>query len=140
MLGTKITVLASNAATHGYEITLQEGEEGSWPPPHSHDWDESFYVLRGNVEISFEDESMKTNRSGAALVRSCIFRPTPGSLRFHARSGQTRSVDEMIFSFTHTQPMPSHAVQFNRFCLPCRATTDKTLFVKPHPAGVVWMS
>ena len=24
---------------------------GGGPPPHSHDWDESFYVLRGEVEI-----------------------------------------------------------------------------------------
>lgn len=51
VLGVRITVLAANTATNGYEITLQEGEEGAGPPPHSHDWDESFYVLRGEVEI-----------------------------------------------------------------------------------------
>jgi quercetin dioxygenase-like cupin family protein len=51
VLGVQITVLAANTATGGYEITLQEGEEGAGPPPHSHDWDESFYVLRGQVEI-----------------------------------------------------------------------------------------
>jgi quercetin dioxygenase-like cupin family protein len=51
VLGVSITVLASNTATHGYEITLQEGDEGAGPPPHRHDWDESFYVLRGAVEI-----------------------------------------------------------------------------------------
>jgi quercetin dioxygenase-like cupin family protein len=45
VLGVRITVLAANTATQGYEITLQEGEEGAGPPPHSHDWDESFYVL-----------------------------------------------------------------------------------------------
>lgn len=45
VLGTKVTVLASNAATQGYEITLQQGDEGMGPPLHSHDWDESFYVL-----------------------------------------------------------------------------------------------
>ena len=52
VLGVRITVLASNSATEGYEITLQEGDEGAGPPPHSHDWDESFYVLRGEVEIN----------------------------------------------------------------------------------------
>ena len=51
VLGTRITVLAPNTRTHGYEITLQEGPEGSGPPPHSHDWDESFYVTRGGVEF-----------------------------------------------------------------------------------------
>lgn len=52
VVGEKITVLASREATHGYEIFLQEGPEGSGPPPHSHDWDESFYVIKGSVEIS----------------------------------------------------------------------------------------
>jgi quercetin dioxygenase-like cupin family protein len=51
VLGVSVTVLAANAATHGYEITLQEGGQGAGPPPHRHAWDESFYVLRGSVEI-----------------------------------------------------------------------------------------
>ena len=52
VLGCKVTVLASNAATQGYEITLAQGEEGMGPPLHSHNWDESFYVLKGKVEFS----------------------------------------------------------------------------------------
>src|SRR4030095_6690586 len=54
VLGTKVTVLASNAATQAYELTLQRGDEGRGPPPHSHDWDESFFVLKGKVEFSCE--------------------------------------------------------------------------------------
>ena len=52
VLGTKVTVLASNAATQAYEITLQQGDEGTGPPPHSHNWDASFYVLKGKVEFT----------------------------------------------------------------------------------------
>jgi quercetin dioxygenase-like cupin family protein len=52
VLGTKVTVLASNAATRAYEITLQQGDEGTGPPPHSHNWDESFYVLKGKIEFT----------------------------------------------------------------------------------------
>lgn len=52
VVGTKVTVLASNAATQAYEITLQQGDEGTGPPPHSHNWDESFYVLKGTVEFT----------------------------------------------------------------------------------------
>jgi len=59
VLGVRITVLAANTATEGYEITLQEGDEGAGPPPHSHDWDESFYVLRGEVEVDCEGELSK---------------------------------------------------------------------------------
>ena len=52
VIGTKVTVLASNVATQAYEITLQEGDEGMGPPPHSHNWDESFYVTRGKIEFT----------------------------------------------------------------------------------------
>jgi quercetin dioxygenase-like cupin family protein len=52
VLGTKVTVLASRAATNAYEITRQQGDEGTGPPPHSHGWDESFYVLEGQVEFT----------------------------------------------------------------------------------------
>jgi len=52
VLGVKVTVLASNAATQSYEICLQQGDEGTGPPLHSHNWDESFYVLKGQVEFS----------------------------------------------------------------------------------------
>lgn len=51
VLGTQVTVLASNAATQSYGITLQQGDEGSGPPPHSHPWDESFFVLKGVIEF-----------------------------------------------------------------------------------------
>ena len=37
VVGERITVPASNASTQGYEIFLQQGEEGTGPPPHSHD-------------------------------------------------------------------------------------------------------
>ena len=66
VLGVRITVLAANTATNGYEITLQEGEEGAGPPPHSHDWDESFYVLRGGVEINCEGK-LATLQAGSLV-------------------------------------------------------------------------
>ena len=51
VVGTEVTVLASNSATQSYGITLQRGDEGTGPPPHSHDWDEAFYVLKGEVNF-----------------------------------------------------------------------------------------
>ena len=56
IVGEGITILASKNTTHGYEIFLQEGPEGSGPPPHSHDWDESFYVIKGNIEFGYDKE------------------------------------------------------------------------------------
>jgi quercetin dioxygenase-like cupin family protein len=51
VVGTQVTVLAANAATQSYGITLQQGDEGTGPPPHGHDWDEAFYVLRGEIHF-----------------------------------------------------------------------------------------
>lgn len=52
VLGARVTVLASNTATEAYEITRCQGEQGVGPPPHSHHWDESFYVISGEVEFT----------------------------------------------------------------------------------------
>jgi quercetin dioxygenase-like cupin family protein len=52
VLGVQITLLASNTATQSYEITLQKGAQGMGPPPHKHDWDESFFVLTGTIEFT----------------------------------------------------------------------------------------
>ena len=61
VVGTQVTVLASNAATQSYGITLQQGEEGTGPPPHSHDWDEAFYVLRGAVHFLCDEKAYTCN-------------------------------------------------------------------------------
>ena len=58
VVGEQITVLVSKGATHGYEIFLQEGPEGSGPPPHKHQWHESFYVVKGNIEFGIGDDTM----------------------------------------------------------------------------------
>jgi quercetin dioxygenase-like cupin family protein len=58
IVGEEVTVLASGDATQGYEIFLQHGPEGSGPPPHSHPWDESFYVIKGQVDFGYDKESM----------------------------------------------------------------------------------
>jgi quercetin dioxygenase-like cupin family protein len=66
IVGEHVTVLASGEATDGYEIFLQRGPEGSGPPPHSHPWDESFFVTKGQVDFGFGAES--TTASPGTLV------------------------------------------------------------------------
>jgi len=58
IVGEQITVLASGARTGGYELFLQRGPEGSGPPPHAHPWDESFYVVKGDIEFGIADKAM----------------------------------------------------------------------------------
>ena len=57
VVGTQVTVLASNEATRSYGLTLQQGDEGTGPPPHSHDWDEAFYVLSGEVRFQCDGDA-----------------------------------------------------------------------------------
>lgn len=67
VVGEHITVLASGAATGGYEIFLQAGPEGSGPVPHAHPWDESFYVTNGEVDFSIGDEATVVARPGTLV-------------------------------------------------------------------------
>jgi quercetin dioxygenase-like cupin family protein len=52
VIGTQVTVLASADEIRDHQITVQTGDEGTGPPPHSHDWDESFYVTKGQIEFT----------------------------------------------------------------------------------------
>src|SRR5689334_22358547 len=58
IVGEHCTVLASGAATGSYEIFLQQGPEGSGPPPHHHPWDEAFFVTVGQIEFGIGTETM----------------------------------------------------------------------------------
>lgn len=58
IVGEKLTILADGEQTGSYEIFLQRGPEGSGPPPHNHPWDESFYVVSGEIDFGIGDESM----------------------------------------------------------------------------------
>lgn len=54
VLGIDITVLAAKQVTQGQEFTFQRGVKGMGPPPHSHGWDEAFFVLKGSIEFMCE--------------------------------------------------------------------------------------
>ena len=57
VVGEEITILAPGAATGSYEIFHQAGPAGSGPPPHSHPWDEAFYVINGEVVFGVGDDT-----------------------------------------------------------------------------------
>ena len=66
IVGEHVTVLASGRVTGGYELFLQRGPEGSGPPPHSHTWDESFFVIKGEIDFGIGAES--TTAKAGTLV------------------------------------------------------------------------
>lgn len=88
VVGEKITVLASNADTQGYEIFLQRGDEGTGPPSHTHDWDESFFIIRGNVEVSWGEKAITATPGTLVHVPA----GTVHAFRFAAGGGEMISV------------------------------------------------
>lgn len=66
VIGVKVTVLVSDKDSTTQQLTLQSGDEGAGPPPHSHDWDESFYVTKG--EVCFTCGGQSTTCSAGTLV------------------------------------------------------------------------
>jgi mannose-6-phosphate isomerase-like protein (cupin superfamily) len=57
ILGERIAVAASAADTGGLELFHQQGEAGMGPPPHSHPWDETFFVVSGEIEVGMDGKS-----------------------------------------------------------------------------------
>lgn len=57
VLGTQVTVLVSAGNSNDQRITVQTGSEGTGPPPHSHGWDESFYVSKGQIQFTCAGET-----------------------------------------------------------------------------------
>lgn len=57
VIGVEVAVLASGTENHNHHITLQSGPEGAGPPPHSHNWDESFYIIKGQVNFQCGGET-----------------------------------------------------------------------------------
>jgi quercetin dioxygenase-like cupin family protein len=88
IVGEQLTVLASREATDGYEIFLQDGPSGSGPPPHSHPWDESFYVISGEIEFGVDDEHM----TGGAGTLVHVPAGTVHWFRFGTGGGQMISI------------------------------------------------
>lgn len=57
VVGDTVTVLTPATVTgSAFESFLVEGPEGSGPPPHSHQWHETFYLLEGQMEVMLDGE------------------------------------------------------------------------------------
>jgi quercetin dioxygenase-like cupin family protein len=58
VVGETIVVLANAKETGSYELFLQSGPEGVGPPPHTHAWDEGYYVLEGQIDVLLGDRTV----------------------------------------------------------------------------------
>ena len=67
MVGEEVTILAAGEQTGSYEIFRQAGPEGSGPPPHSHPWDEAFFVIGGQVGFGVDDQQDLVAHAGTLV-------------------------------------------------------------------------
>ena len=68
VFGEKITILANHSETGSYEVYVHDAPEGVGPPPHSHPWDEAFYVVIGAVDFVCGDVAKTVEAGGFVHV------------------------------------------------------------------------
>lgn len=56
--GLFITILASETDTGNYEIFHAVGTEDKGPGPHFHPWDESLYIIKGDIHCGIGEEEI----------------------------------------------------------------------------------
>lgn len=69
VLADQIRVLISGGDTgNRYELFVLTGPEGSGPPPHSHPWDEAYFILEGEVDVCVGDRGVRAKPGAFVLA------------------------------------------------------------------------
>ena len=64
VLGMPLTMLCEAHETGGaWSLFEEKVPLGMGPPPHRHDWDESYYILEGEVEFTIDGRSVRSSRA-----------------------------------------------------------------------------
>src|SRR5262250_1074667 len=107
VIGTTVTVLASESDIQDQQITVQSGDEGTGPPPHSHDWDESFYVTRGQIRFTCGGETAMCTAGTLVHVPAGTvhaFRYGPGGGEILEITGKRSHAIPMFTALDHEIP------------------------------------
>jgi quercetin dioxygenase-like cupin family protein len=101
VLGTQVRFLCESKETNGawslMEVTLPRD---AGPPPHTHTWDEAYFVTEGEVEFTVAE------RSFAARAGDFVY--TPGGVLHGFRGASDKPARVLIFD------SPAHAGAFFR--------------------------
>ena len=97
VVGTQVTVLASRDNSRDQRITLQSGSEGQGPPPHGHEWDESFFVSSGTILFTCAGETTMCGAGTfvhvpAGTVHSFAYGPDGGEM-LEITGGQSKAIE-----------------------------------------------
>jgi len=101
VLGTQVRFLCEGHSTNNVwslmEVTLPED---AGPPPHTHQWDEAYFIIEGDVEFRVDDQRF------TATVGDFVY--TPGGVVHGFRGVSQRPARVLIFD------APAHANAFFR--------------------------
>ena len=71
VVGDRMRVLVDGAqAGSAFELFVVEGDLGSGPPPHAHEWLEAYYVLEGQLLLDIEGEQTLAEAGTSAIVNA----------------------------------------------------------------------
>lgn len=115
VLGTKVTVLASGEDSNRQQITLQSGSEGTGPPPHSHEWNEWFFVTAGQIRFTVAGETTicpvgTLVQIPAGTVHSFAYGPAGGEM-IEITGGQSQAIAMFTALAREMPPGPPDAAQ-----------------------------
>ena len=68
VVGEQIRVLAPATRTGSYEIFFQSGGAGAGPPPHTHPWDEAYFVIEGTLEVLLGERRLEVTAGKLVYV------------------------------------------------------------------------
>jgi len=128
VVGEHITVLASGKSTGSYEIFLQEGPEGGGPIPHTHPWDESFYVIKGEVDFSLGEDQALT-----ASVGTLVHVPAGSKHWFRWRRG-----GGAMLSITSRSGASSMFAEIHQEIAPDQPNVEKLMAIAKRHGLTVW--
>lgn len=98
LLGGMIEVLSSSSNGDENNITLQSSTApGFGPPPHSHPWSESFYVISGSVTFMLNGDECECKAGSMVYVPS-------GNI--HAFSSGANGVEMVEFTGNDSRAIP----------------------------------
>ena len=68
VVGEAINILNGGDQDKPFEVHVQSGVRDGGPPDHSHPWDEAFYVLDGEVEVTIEGQPRVLETGGFVQI------------------------------------------------------------------------
>jgi mannose-6-phosphate isomerase-like protein (cupin superfamily) len=112
VLGMPLRMLCESDETGGaWSLFEEEVPLGMGPPPHRHDWDEAYYILRGELDFEIDGEPVKSRAgdfhylprntvhgfkgASESAAQVLIFAaPAHGSDFFHALNDEVRQLPD----------------------------------------------